>query len=70
MASVLARCLLNSARMAGTGVRRSAFYYTRPKKKSGLAKTIIMYTGGVVASVTAAGIFILGYLSEFNRVVI
>jgi len=64
MAGVLARCLLSSARMAGTAVRRSAFYYTRPKKKNGLAKAIVMYTGGVVASVTAAGIYILGYLSK------
>ena len=62
----VARCLLSSARMAGTGVRSGAFYYTRPKKKSGLAKKILAYTGGVVASVTAAGIYILGYLSGFN----
>jgi len=64
MASVLARCLLNSARMVGNGVRRSAFYYTRPKKKSGLATKILAYAGGVAVSATAAGVYILGYLPE------
>lgn len=59
MAASVTNCL---RRLAGSGIGRNAFYYTRPKSKrkaSNSARTLAAI-GGVLTSATAAGICILG----------